>query len=104
MIEDWDINVAVQEILVSNYVDLKEVDFNSIGGIVSIKGNINFAPPRWSKPPHPLARMKQQEIEEARMLNIERKIKKIEGVKSVKFQLLNWEKVNARWRKRREKE
>ncbi len=97
MIEDWDINVVVRQELVKEWVDTKKITFNTIGGVVYIKGVIIF---KKVLKDDPLIAFIKERAEKKRLTRIERKIKKIPGVKGVKFDLQDWAKVGNEWKRK----
>ncbi|MDI6752235.1 MAG: hypothetical protein QME07_05180 [bacterium] len=99
MIEDWDINVVVRQELVKEWVDTKRITFNTIGGVVHIKGVVIFKKALKDDPL--IASIEERaNTEKKRLAHIERKIKKISGVKGVKFDLQDWAKVGNEWKRK----
>ncbi len=99
-ITDWDINVAVRRVLVKHGVDVRQVLFNSIGGIVYLKGVFSFFLGGIIDHMEPESIRKQHEMEALQMKRIELEIKKIREVKGIKFNISNWTKAGQIWRKR----
>jgi osmotically-inducible protein OsmY len=101
MIDDWSINVRVETELVKNWVDTKQIDFTTIGGVVYIKGKLNFQLDVFVNPDEPDYFERREMVEVEKLKRIERNLKKISGVKAVKFELENWFKMGNRWVKQK---
>jgi hypothetical protein len=97
MVDDWTINVRVETELVKNWVDTKQIDFSTISGVVYIKGKLNFQLDIFVNPDEQDYFEKRAMVEVEKVKRIERNIKKIAGVRAVKFELENWFKMGARW-------
>jgi hypothetical protein len=88
-VEDKLINVAVRRILASLWVDITLVQVRTTSGVVYVSGL--------------LKRMtaSHQEISDTVLREMDIRLRKISGVRDVKYQLLNWErKLTALWEKR----
>ena len=92
--EDWEINVLVRAALVKRWVDIRKVHISTTRGTVHLKGTIGFK-----------GAGTVEEHQSFYMVQIERDIKAIRGVKGVRMDLLNWEKRRAtgRWEKKRKR-
>lgn len=98
MIDDWDINVAVRQELVKRFVDLRRVHFTTIGGVVYLKGSIVF---RKVKEEEIVATIEERiNVEKRRLSELERRIKKIKGVKGIIFDLEEWTKFGNEWKRK----
>jgi HD superfamily phosphodiesterase len=99
MIEDWDINVAVRQELVKQWVDIRRISFNTIGGVVHIKGTIVFT--KSSKDEPLIASIEERaDAERKRLMDLEKRIKRVKGVKGTKFNLTDWVKVGNEWKRK----
>ncbi|MBI4777505.1 hypothetical protein HY792_01060 [Candidatus Desantisbacteria bacterium] len=97
MVDDWTINVRVETELVKNWVNTKLIDFSTISGVVYIKGKLDFQLDIFVNPDDQDYFEKRTMVEVEKVKRIERNIKKISGVRAVKFELDNWFKMGARW-------
>lgn len=100
MIDDWDINVCVRQELVKRFVDLRRIRFSTISGIVYLKGSIVFT--KIKDEPEPIVATIEERInaERKRLADLEKRIKKIKGVKGVVFNLEEWVKVGNEWKRK----
>jgi len=99
-VEDWDINIAVRQELVKRWVDLRRVLFNTIGGIVHIKGVIVFTKTKGGEEKIVASIEERLETEKKRLSDLERRLKKIKGVKGVVFNLTDWVKAGTEWKRK----
>ena len=92
--EDWEINVLVRAALVRRWVDIRRIHISTTRGTVHLKGTISFRGAGTVEDQQPLY-----------MVQVEKDIKAIKGVKGVRMDLLNWEKSRAtgRWGKKRKR-
>ncbi|MFH1859540.1 MAG: hypothetical protein ABH870_00760 [bacterium] len=97
MVDDWTINVRVETELVKNWVDTKQIDYSTISGVVYIKGKLNFQLDIFVNPDDQDYVEKRTMVEVEKVKRIERNLKKIAGVRAVKFELENWTKMGVRW-------
>jgi len=100
MIDDWDINVSVRQELVKRFVDLRRVNFNTIGGIVYVKGVVVFTKTKDSSEKIVASIEERIEAERKRLIDLEKRIKKIKGVKGVVFNLEDWVKFGNEWKRK----
>lgn len=100
MIDDWDINVSVRQELVKRFVDLRRVHFTTIGGIVYLKGSIVFRKVKDESYEIVATIEERANIEKKRLSDLERRIKKIKGVKGVIFNLEEWVKFGNEWKRK----
>lgn len=85
-VEDKLTNVAVRRILTSCWVDITQVTVRTTGGVVYLIGTIK--------------RMtaSHQDLSESVLREMDLRIRKLGGVRDVKYQLDNWErKLTALW-------
>ncbi|MDI6792528.1 MAG: BON domain-containing protein [bacterium] len=87
MKEDWAINVDVRAELVKRWVDVRKINISTVSGVVYLKGSIVFREDKGV--PY---RERPQIIKQ-----LEEIIKKLPGVKAVKFRLANWIKMDGQW-------
>lgn len=100
MIDDWDINVSVRQELVKKFVDLRRIHFTAIGGIVHLKGSVIFT--RIKDEPEKIVATIEERIsaEKKRLSGLEKRIKKIKGVKAIVFDLEDWTKFGNEWKRK----
>ncbi|MCG3149723.1 MAG: hypothetical protein PCFJNLEI_03188 [Verrucomicrobiae bacterium] len=85
-VEDKLTNVAVRRILTSCWVDITRVQVRTTGGVVYLVGTIQ--------------RMtaSHQDLSDTVLREMDQRIRKLGGVRDVKYQLDNWErKLTALW-------
>ena len=82
-VEDKQINVAVRRILTSLWVDITLVQVRTTAGVVYLSGM--------------LKRMtaSHQSLSDTVLREMDIRLRKISGVRDVKYQLLNWERKNT---------
>jgi hypothetical protein len=88
-VEDKIINVAVRRILTSLWADITQVQVRTTGGVVYLSGM--------------LKRMtaSHQDFSDTVLREMDIRLRKITGVRDVKYQLVNWErKLTAHWQPR----
>lgn len=95
-VSDFRINSEVRRILIKNYLNLKKLRYSSIGGVVYLRGTIEIM--RNAR----IRRLRWQGVTDEYMKDLEKAIKKVTGVKRVRFELYRWEKRIDGWRKKRE--
>lgn len=100
MIDDWDINVSVRQELVKRFVDLRRVQFATIGGVVHLKGSIVFTKIKDGEEKIVATIEERIEAEKRRLSELEKRIKKIKGVKGVIFNLEDWVKFGNEWKRK----
>lgn len=87
MIEDWEINCAVRSHLVKWWINTKLLDIRTIGGVVYLKGMLTFK----------VTTELEEDERPAAMGEIEKEIKRMQGVKDVQIKLANWVKKEDKW-------
>jgi hypothetical protein len=97
MIDDWSINVKVEAELVKSWIEMRKIDFSCVGGTVLIKGAVNFQLDMFVNPNEEDYREKLSEVEAHKLRKLEARLKKISGVKAVRFNLDNWVKLGDKW-------
>jgi hypothetical protein len=91
-INDFQINSQVRRVLTRNWLDLKKIRYSSIGGIVYLRGAIDVMYGA------PLTREGSWDGVTAKYVDrIEKDIRSIPDVKSIRFELENWRKAAGRW-------
>ncbi|MEW6481656.1 MAG: hypothetical protein AB1397_01410 [bacterium] len=100
MVEDWDINVSVRQELVKRFVDLRRIKFNTIASVVYLKGSIVFIKTKDSSEKVVASIEERIEAEKRRLADLEKRIKKIKGVKGVIFDLEDWVKFGNEWKRK----
>ncbi len=100
MIDDWDINVSVRQELVKKFVDLRRINFNTIGGVVYLKGSVVFLKTKDSSEKLVVSIEERIEAEKRRLSDLEKKIKRIKGVKGVVFNLEDWVRFGSEWKRK----
>lgn len=89
--EDWEINVLVKSVLVKRWVDIRRFQISTTQGIVHLKGMVGFKGMGIVEDHQPF-----------QLLQIEKDIKAIKGVRGVKMDLFNWKKnrITGSWEKK----
>ena len=88
---DFKINADVRRVLTKHWINLKLLRYSCVGGIVYLRGELDLvfnAPSRrgdWNG-------MTAEQVS-----NLEKSLKRVTNVRSVKLQLSNWEKVDTGW-------
>ncbi|MEW6679430.1 MAG: hypothetical protein AB1297_00190 [bacterium] len=100
MVEDWDINVSVRQELVKRFVDLRRIKFNTIASVVYLKGSVVFIKTKDSSEKVVASIEERIEAEKRRLADLEKRIKKIKGVKGVIFDLEDWVKFGNEWKRK----
>lgn len=87
MVEDWELNVWVREVLVKRFVNIKYVAISTNNATVLVRGVLGFlgVPPDREQIPQILTR-------------IEKDIKEIKGVRDVKLSFDGWIKTIGTWK------
>lgn len=100
MIDDWNINVSVRQELVKKFVDLRRVQFATTAGIVHLKGSIVFTKIKDGEEKTVATIEERIEAEKKRLSDVEKRIKKVKGVKGVVFNLEEWVKFGNEWKRK----
>ncbi|MEW6102738.1 MAG: hypothetical protein AB1630_02780 [bacterium] len=100
MVEDWDINVSVRQELVKRFVDLRRIKFNTIASVVHLKGSVVFVKTKDSSEKIVASIEERLEAEKRRLIDLEKRIRKIKGVKAVIFDLEDWVKFGSEWKRK----
>jgi hypothetical protein len=94
-IEDMHIQLQARNVLVRNWIDMRVIDYNVIGQVIYLRGMLAVTyehPGRDDKDEHG--------INTRVLLNLERDLTHIAGVKAVHYDLTNWFKSGGVWVKR----
>ncbi|MEW5766951.1 MAG: BON domain-containing protein [bacterium] len=87
MKEDWAINVEVRSELVKRWIDVRKISISTVSGVVHLKGSVVFREDK------DFSYREKPQI----MKQLEEVIKRLPGVKAIKFRLANWVKVDGCW-------
>ena len=88
MVEDWEINVRVREVLVKRSVNIKFVNISTNNGSVLVRGALGFLGEKVSEEHIPQI-----------LTRIEKDIKEIKGVRDTKLAFIEWTKALGTWKK-----
>ncbi|MFH0775663.1 MAG: hypothetical protein V2A53_09295 [bacterium] len=87
MVEDWEINVRVREVLVKRFVNIKHVLISTNSATVLVKGTLGFLGTSPAKEHIPQI-----------LVRIEKDIREIKGVRDVRLSFEGWIKVGGTWK------
>jgi hypothetical protein len=91
-INDFQINSYVRRVLTRHWLDLKKIRYSAIGGVVYLRGTIDVMYGA------PMTREGDWEGVTARYIDkIEKDIRQIPDVKSIRFEFEDWRKAAGRW-------
>ena len=87
MVEDWEINVRVREVMVKRFVNIKYIAISTNNATVLVRGRLGFlgVPPDREQIPQILTR-------------IEKDIRDIKGVRDARLSFEGWMKVGGTWK------
>jgi len=90
--EDFIIQANIRRILARTEIDVSQMDFGTVRGVVYIQGTFQVSrfDPSWDSD-------KVNEFTVNTLYSLEKKIRCIPGVLDVIFQLNNWRKEKGRW-------
>ncbi|MBU2461251.1 hypothetical protein KKH65_00020, partial [bacterium] len=88
MVEDWELNVRVREVLVKRAVNIKFVNISTNNGSVLVRGVLDFLGEKVSDEHIPQI-----------LTRIEKDIKEIKGVRDTKLAFIEWTKALGTWKK-----
>ena len=88
MVEDWEINVLVREVLVKRAVNTKLVNISTNNGTVLVRGTFDLLP----------IGVSDEDIPQI-LSRIEKDIKETKGVRDTKIAFIGWTKVIGTWKK-----
>ncbi len=87
--KDMELNRAVERALVRQDVNTRKLKWRTLGSRVSFKGKIT--------------KMHGKELEDKDELKrLDKRLKRIEGINTVEWDLENWEKEHGRWKKKKQ--
>jgi len=90
--EDFVIQSNIRQMLTRTNIDASQMDFGTVRGVVYIQGTFQLFrfDPSWDSD-------KVKEITANTLYSLEKKIRRIQGVSDVIFQLKNWRKEKGHW-------
>jgi len=90
--EDFIIQANIRRILARTEIDVSQMDFGTVRGVVYIQGTFQVSrfDPSWDSD-------KVNEFTVNTLYSLEKKIRCIPGVLDVIFQLSNWRKEKGHW-------
>ncbi|MCK4668357.1 hypothetical protein KAU33_16510 [Candidatus Dependentiae bacterium] len=95
---DFQINIQLKKMLVERGIDTSKLQISTMGGTVYLRGQLDFMHSQAAVPGHSHQWMAKR-IKFLR--DLERDVKRLRGVRFVRFQLTNWEKDGDKWIERR---
>ena len=90
--EDFVIQANIRQMLTRTEINVSQIEFGTVRGVVYIRGTFQFSrsdPSRDSD--------KAKDFTAQTLYSLEKKIRRIEGVSDVIFQLNNWRKEKGHW-------
>ncbi len=95
---DFQINVQLKKMLVERGIDTSRLRISTMGGTVYLRGQLEFmhAAPAAHGQGHQWMAKKIKFLRD-----LERDVKRIRGVRFIRFQLSNWEKDGDKWLERK---
>jgi hypothetical protein len=90
--EDFAIQANIRQMLTRTEIDISQMEFGTVRGVVYIRGTFQFSR---SDPSWDLNRVK--DFTAQTLYSLEEKILRIDGVSDVIFQLNNWRKEKGHW-------
>jgi hypothetical protein len=90
--EDFVIQSNIRRMLSRTDIDASQIDFGTVRGVVYIRGTFQLSrfDASWDSD-------KAKDFTVNTLYSLEKKIRRIEGVSDVIFQLNNWRKEKAHW-------
>lgn len=94
-VEDMQIRLQVRTALVRNWVDLRTLDYDVTGQVIYLYGMlvVGYEHPNYD-------RKDEHGINSRVLLNLERDLTHVPGVKAIHYDLTNWTKSGGEWVKR----
>jgi len=97
-VRDFQINVQLKKMLTERGIDTSKLNISTMGGTVYLRGSIEFIHASDSKEDS----FHDWKAKRLKFLhNLETDIKKLRGVRYVRFQLTDWEKDGDKWVERK---
>jgi hypothetical protein len=90
--DDFAIQANIRQMLTRTEIDVSQMEFGTVRGVVYIRGTFQFSQ---SDPSWDLNRAK--DFTAQTLYSLEKKIRRIDGVSDVIFQLNNWRKEKGHW-------
>ncbi len=94
-VEDMQIRLQVRAILVRHWVDMRTLDYDVTGQVVYLHGMLAVG---YEHPDYD--RSDEHGICSRILLNLERDLNRVPGVKALHYDLTNWAKSSGMWIKR----
>jgi len=90
--EDFVIQSNIRQMLTRSDINASQMDFGTVRGVVYIQGTFRLSrfDPSWDSD-------KVKEFTANTLYSLEKKIRRIQGVSDVIFQLNNWRKEKGHW-------
>jgi hypothetical protein len=90
--EDFVIQANIRQMLTRTEIDVSQMEFGTVKGVVYIRGTFRFSrsDPSWDS-------NRVNDFIAQTLFSLEKKIRRIEGVSDVIFQLSNWRKEKGHW-------
>ncbi|MDI6751827.1 MAG: hypothetical protein QME07_03075 [bacterium] len=88
MVEDWEINVRVREVLIKRFINIKHILISTNNATVLVRGTLGFLGTDPDKEQIPQI-----------LVRIEKDIKEIKGVRDARLSFDGWIKVEGTWKK-----
>jgi hypothetical protein len=95
-VEDNLLQLKVRATLVRNFVDTRVLSYNVIGQVVHLRGMLVVV---YEHPDYDSA--DEHGVNARILLNIEQDLRRLPGVKDIRYDLTNWAKSGGQWLKRR---
>lgn len=88
--KDMELNRAVERALVRQDINTRKLKWRSVGSRITFKGEIT--------------KMHGKDVEDKDELKtLDKRIKRLEGISIVEWDLENWEKEHGQWKRKKEK-
>ncbi len=88
---DFRINSAVRRILVRHWLDLRQVEYQTVNCVVTIRG-------KFKKLKEAIQDTKKgDDLEAAAMMVIEQELSRIPNVKRINMNIMGWAKLGGKW-------
>jgi hypothetical protein len=90
--EDFAIQANIRQMLTRTEIDMSQMEFGTVKGVVYIKGTFRF-----SRSEASWGSDKVNDYTVQTLYSLEKKIRRIDGVSDVIFQFSNWRKEKGHW-------
>ena len=98
-VRDFQINVQLKKLLVERGIDTSKLNISTMGGTVYLRGKLEYMHGGSVNKDKFYHQWYAKTIKFLR--DLERDIKRLRGVRYIRFQLTNWEKDGDKWVERR---